>query len=158
MAVTYEPIATTTTASSASSVDFQSISSAYTDIVVIMNFSLSANNEVYLRFNNDSNNNYSRTYMEGNGSSASSARQSTIAQINILGRNSQMVNIINIMNYANTTTYKTVVARFSSPSEIVGAEVGLWRSTSAINRFTISLSAGTFTDGSVISLYGIKAA
>lgn len=158
MAATYEPIATTTTSGSAGSVDFTGLPSTYTDIVAVMNFSLSGNNEVYIRFNNDSATNYSRTYFEGNGSTTGTNRQSDTSSIQILGRSTQMTNIINVMNYSNTSTYKTLVARFSSPNEIVGAEVGLWRSAAAINRITFSLSAGTFTNGSIISLYGIKAA
>jgi hypothetical protein len=123
-----------------------------------MNFSLSSNAEVYIRFNGDTNANYARVYVEGNGSSVTGAQSNDTQQINILGRNSQMVNIINVMNYSNTSTFKNVVARFSSPNEIVGGEVGLWRSTSAITSITLSLSGGNFTDGSVISLYGITQA
>jgi hypothetical protein len=157
MTSTYEMIATTTTSGSASTVSFTSIPATYTDLVIIMNFSLSINAEVYIRFNSDSAGNYSRTYIEGNGSSASSARNNNLSQINILGRSTQMINIINFMNYANTTTFKTLLARFSSPSEIVGAEVGMWRNTNAITTIGLSLSAGNFTNGSVITLYGIKA-
>jgi hypothetical protein len=154
---TYTSIATTTTSGSASSVSLNSFS-GYTDLVLIINFSLSTNAEVYIRFNGDTNANYARVYMEGNGTSASSAQSNDAQQINILGRSSQMVNIVNLMNYSNTSTFKNVVARFSSPSEIVGGEVGLWRSTSAITSITISLSSGNFTNGSVISLYGITQA
>ncbi len=154
---TYTPIATTTTSGNANTVTFNSFS-GYTDLIMIMNFSLSTNAEVYIRFNSDTGSNYSRTYLEGNGSSASSARNTNSTTINILGRSSQMVNIINFMNYANTSTYKNVLARFSSPSEIVGSEIGLWRSTSAITSIELSLSSGNFTNGSVITLYGILSA
>lgn len=158
MAITYEPIATTTTTSNATTVTFSSIPGTYTDLVMIMNFSLSGNNEVYIRFNSDAGSNYSRTYMQGDGSTATSVRNTNTEAVNILGRTTQMMNIINFMNYANTTTNKTLVARFSSAAEIIGAEVGLWRNTSAITTIGLSLSAGNFTNGSVISLYGIKAA
>ena len=157
MTATYDCIATTTTASSAASVTFSSIPSTYTDLFCVMNFSLSGNNEVLFNFNGDTAANYSRTYFEGNGSTASSARQSSTNHIFMLGRSSQMVNLVSINNYSNSTTYKTLLARFSSGQGIVGAEVGLWRSTAAINQIVISLNTGTFTNGSVISLYGIKA-
>ncbi len=154
---TYEPIATTTTSSNASTVTFSSFT-GYTDLVMTMNFSLSSNAEVYIRFNSDTNTNYSRTYLEGNGSSSSSARTSDGQQINILGRSSQMVNIIHFVNYANTTTNKILLARFSSGNELVGTEVGMWRNTNAITSIGLSLSGGYFIDGSVITLYGIAAA
>lgn len=160
--LTYEPIATTTTSGSAATVTFSSISGTYTDLVMVMSFSLSGNQEVYIRFNSDAGTNYSRTYMEGNGSTASSARSNTTNQINILGRDTQMVNTINFMNYSNSTTYKTTLARFSgfssAAASIVGGEVGLWQNTNAITTIGLSLSAGNFTNGSVITLYGIKAA
>jgi hypothetical protein len=64
------------------------------------------------------------------------------------------------MNYANTTTYKTVLARSNVTDFRVAAIVGLWRSTSAIN--TIQLrsdnSSYNFTTGSTFTLYGISAA
>jgi len=158
MPATYEPIATTTTTGSAATVTFSSIPSTYTDLVVVMNFSLSGNNEVLWQFNSDTGANYSRTYAEGNGSTASSARGSGSNYIYSLGRTTQMIQLVNINNYSNTTTYKNTLHRFSSAVEIVGMQVGLWRSTAAISTIGISLSAGTFTNGSVISLYGVKAA
>jgi hypothetical protein len=156
---TYEPIATATTSSNATVVNFTSIPSTYTDLVMIMNFSLSSNAEVYINFNSDTTSGlYSRTFFEGNGSTVSSSRSNNENRINILGRSSQMTNIVNVLNYANTNVFKTLLARFSSPSEIVGAESGLWRNTNAINAINLSLSAGNFTNGSVITLYGIAAA
>lgn len=158
---TYEPIATTTTSGSAATVTFSSISGTYTDLVMVMSFSLSGNNEVYIQFNSDTGSNYSRVYFEGNGTTTSSSYSSS-NQINILGRDTQMVNTINFMNYSNTTTYKTLLARFSgfssAAASIVGAEVAVWRNTNAITSIGLSLSAGNFTNGSVITLYGIKAA
>ena len=156
---TYTPITTTTTSGNATTVTFNSISGSYTDLVMVMNFSLSTNAEVYIRFNSDSTSTlYARTYFEGNGSTTGGSRSSNDNQINILGRSSQMTNIIHFMNYANTNIYKNLLARFSSPSEIVGTEIGLWRNTNAITSIGLSLSSGNFTNGSVISLYGIAAA
>jgi hypothetical protein len=160
MPSTYEPIATTTiSGTSTTSVTFSSITGTYTDLVIVMGFQLSANDEVDITFNSDTGANYSRTYMEGNGSTAASARGSALNAIAILGRGTQMTNLIQIMNYSNTTTYKTLLARFSSAADIIGAEVGLWRNTAAITSVTLNLrTSKTYTAGSVITLYGIKAA
>ena len=156
---TYTPLATTTISGSPTSVTFSSISGSYTDLVIVMGFSLSANDEIDITFNSDTGANYSRTYMEGNGTTTSSARGTNLNAIAILGRGNLMTNIINIMNYANTTTYKTVLARFSSPSNIIGTEVGLWRDTSAITTIRLNLrTSQTYVAGSVITLYGIAAA
>ena len=60
------------------------------------------------------------------------------------------------MNYANTTTYKTVLTRASSNGDIVMANVSTWRSTSAIT--SLVYAGATFNSGTVFTLYGIKAA
>ena len=62
------------------------------------------------------------------------------------------------MNYANTTTYKTILGRWgSSANNQTRISVGLWRSTAAITSFTITPSLG-IAAGSSFTLYGIKAA
>lgn len=71
------------------------------------------------------------------------------------------VNVINVENYSNTTTNKTVIARSNSSSSIAGtvAVAGLWRSTSAITSITVFCTNGSnIKAGSTFSLYGIKAA
>lgn len=157
MPATYDSLATVVTSGSASTVTMNSISQSFTDLFMVMDFSLSSNAEVYVRFNNDSSALYSRIYWEGNGGSVTGNQQNGIQQVQILGRTTRMVNLFNIARYTASQN-KTVVARFSSGIEIVGTEVALYRSSTAISRIDISLSAGTFTDGSVITLYGILAA
>jgi hypothetical protein len=64
------------------------------------------------------------------------------------------------MNYANTTTYKNALYLSSSvaSSSYVGAAVGLWRSTAAINAVNFSTSGTNYVNGSTFTLYGIAAA
>jgi len=161
MPTTYEPIATTTASGSASSVTFSSISGSYTDLVIIVNGGTAASdNSLVVRFNSDTGGNYSYTAIDGNGSSASSYRESNTSEPQAgslsTGNNTS---IINIMNYANTTTYKTYVARGNAPAHRVRAFVGLWRNTAAINSITIQNNAGSnFTNVTTFTLYGIKAA
>jgi hypothetical protein len=165
MAITYEPIATTTLGSAAGTVSFTSISAAYTDIFVVINATtVSSSYGLWYRVNNDSGNNYSYTMLYGNGTSALSTRESSISRA--LGANDVSTtistNTIHFMNYSNTTTYKTAISRGSSSSESVQAIVSLWRSTSAINRIDFapgaSFPTGQFASGSTFTLYGIKAA
>jgi len=159
---TYESIATQTLGSAAASVTFTSIPSTYTDLVLVFAGTNSANSEGTLQVNGDTATNYSATVLDGNGSSASSARYATRSSIytQVLGCGTDQYNmIIHLQNYSNTTTYKTILTRFNAASKGTSACVGLWRSTSAITSITLgNLSGGNFNTGAVISLYGIKAA
>lgn len=166
---TYEEIFTETLASAQLNVNFTSIPSTYTDLVIVCNnlFSASGTPNLRILFNTDTASNYSVTNLEGNGSSPYSVRQSSISGIDFGYYNSLYPTssstipnnaIINVMNYSNTTTNKTVIGRHNGNSGPV-ASVGLWRNTAAINSIRISnSSAVNFTAGSTFSLYGIKAA
>jgi hypothetical protein len=68
--------------------------------------------------------------------------------------------IIQIQNYANTTTYKTALVRINATDFRTYASVVLWRkSPEAINRVNIKMEAsGNFATGSTFTLYGIAAA
>jgi hypothetical protein len=161
MAITYEPIATTTLGSSASSITFSSIPSTYTDLRLVFVGTSAANVPGEIRFNGDTGSNYSRTYMSGNGSSASTSTD--INQTNIsIGASAitsvPMMNTIDVFSYAGST-FKTCLIISSDDRNGSGTadqQVALWRSTSAINqiRLTVDLTAN-FTAGTTATLYGI---
>ena len=162
---TYTPIATTTLGSSASSYTFSSIPSTYTDLVLVTTSkTTSGSNDAIIRFNSDSGTNYSSTILSGSGSAASSARTSnaTYAFLDSYGwvtSSDFNVSVTQIMNYSNSTTYKTILARGNNASAGVDAIVSLWRSTSAINSITLFLAGSlTLASGSTFTLYGIAAA
>ena len=163
MAITYEPIATTTASGSVSSITFSSISGIYTDLVIIANGSNgNADNSYIIRFNSDASGNYSYTGLDGNGSSVTGFRDSSTSE-GISGTigTSNTTTIINIFNYSNTTSHKTWVARGNNASARVRAFVGTWRnnSTSAITSVTLTNNAASnFTNTTTFTLYGIKAA
>lgn len=159
---TYTQIASTTLGS-ASSVTFSSISSAYTDLrIVIVGAVNTGLQNLTCQFNGDTATNYSRTFLSGNGSSAGSGRESTFANITLdrygYFSSSTTNMLVDVMNYSNATTYKTLLSRSNNASEGTGAVVGLWRNTAAINSILLTLSGSTWTTGSVASLYGITAA
>jgi hypothetical protein len=158
---TYTPIATTTLGSSAASYTFSSIPSTYTDLVlVIMAKNLTGDSDLALRFNGDTSSLYSSTYMYGTGSSAASTRGSNLTKVRAgrIDNVNAYPNIVNLQNYSNTTTNKTVVSRAQNGSFVL-AYVGLWRSTAAIDSITILDDAGyTLASGSTFTLYGIAAA
>jgi hypothetical protein len=162
---TYTPIATTTLGSAQPSYTFSSIPSTYTDLVLIMNsIADSTAFHIYARYNSDSGSNYSQTFVYGDGTSAGSVRETSQAQARFsygaaVRTTNPTTTIINFENYANSTTYKTAIARNSRASDGVDAVVSLWRSTAAINSIQILNSASAnFAVGTTFTLYGIAAA
>jgi hypothetical protein len=162
MTATYEMIATTTLGSAAGDVTFTSISSAYTDLIIVTSIRGSVAQNQNLRFNNDTASNYSNTYFEGDGTGVASGRRSSQTSIVDFGylrtaASTFASGIIQVMNYSNTTTYKTALSRADLATLGTQAAVGLWRSTSAINRVDLVCGGGSYQAGSTFTIYGIKA-
>jgi hypothetical protein len=160
--VTYSTIATQTLGGSSSSVSFSSIPSTYTDLVLIIDGTVGSNCGVQLQFNSDSGSNYTFTRMTGDGTTASSDRSvsNTFMELGFYVSSTRNMNIVQIMNYANTTTFKTVLNRANAQSVNIGTQLyaELWRKTpEAINSISLSAS-GNFSTGSIFTLYGIAAA
>ena len=167
---TYTPIATTTLGSSISSYTFSSIPQTYTDIVLIANYG-STITEDYLKiqFNSDTSTNYSATRVDGNGSSARSTQTSNQDAFWVDWDSScenaiTKVSTVQVMNYTNSTTFKTSLVRgnratATSPTYTgVEAMAVLWRKTpEAINSLELFMSSGNILAGSTFSLYGIAA-
>jgi hypothetical protein len=164
---TYSLIASTTGTGSSGTISFTSIPATFTDLVIVGGSLVAStgNPNVGLTYNGDTATNYSATILEGTGSSAQSARKTSVSQIvegnNVsLGGTNPSTIIYQIMDYANTTTYKTVLIRNSELSTTypgTGATVGLWRSTAAINTVTLTLGGGNYSTTSTFKLYGILA-
>jgi hypothetical protein len=166
MASTYTPIATTTLGSAASSVTFSSIPQTYTDLIVISDMAYTSTSTTYqgMQVGNgsvDTGNNYGGTFMGGSGTAASSGRNTDVPYYNFLTNATGTVRtqaITQIMNYSNTTTYKTELTRMIDVTSVY-ASVYTWRSTSAINIIKIiDIFGNNFATGSTFTVYGIKAA
>ena len=171
MASTYTPIATANGTGSSTVISFTSIPQTYTDLVLVCRTITTAatnNTDIGIRFNSDSSfSSYSRTMLYGTGSAAGSAR-STQSQVNEMyidyygGMGNATypgLQIVNIMNYSNTTTYKTTLTRSNNPSGGMDLLVGLWASTSAITTIdTVVDSNSNLATSTMMTLYGIKAA
>jgi len=162
MASTYTPIATTTLVSASSSVSFSSIAGAYTDLVLIGSGTSTASLQVKIALNASSVANYSWTGMSGNSSSAESYRTTNSTYIypdyyySFTTTNGFIE--LNVMNYASTNMYKTLVMRSGNAGTATMANVGLWRSTTAVQSIDLTTSTSTFAAGTTFTLYGIKAA
>jgi hypothetical protein len=172
---TYVALDETTLGTAVPSITFSSIPQGYTDLVVVMSPATTHTlaTFTYMRFNGDSGSNYSYTEVNGNGTSATSFRDTNqtigwtspqMASIsNTLGDNTT---IVNVMNYSNSTTNKTYLSRANRAGSTldyqgVEAAVGLWRNTAAITSILIGNRRGgvdyNFSVGSTFSLYGIAA-
>lgn len=162
MPATYEPIQTTTVESATTIIEFTSIAASWTDLRIVLVAQDGGGNAIGLRFNSDTGSNYSRTTLNGNGSTASSGRSTSTSLIGI-GTSSPTDPIwglytVDVFSYGGST-YKTVLAAYSEDkngSGDVGRVVGLWRSTSAVTSIILR-NAGNFSVGSTATLYGIKA-
>jgi hypothetical protein len=164
MTATYEPINTQTLGTAVADVYLTSIPQTYTDLVLVISSKSALFQQIGYRLNSDNGSNYSYTQFAGTGSSAASQRASsdTYGKFNWYGGSGNQwgVTIVHFMNYSNTTTNKTCIARGNALAEFTGADatVSLWRSTSAITAINILGSAGAnFSIGSTFTLYGIKA-
>lgn len=165
MAKTYDPIATQTLGSAAASVTFSTISGAYSDIILVCNYGLSADADSRFIVNGDSTSGlYSYTNLRGNGTAAASGRASALNYIQFgLGgvtvpTTLTSTAILSFQNYSNATTYKTVLTRVGDAAAQTLATVGLWRNTNAITSITLNAIAANFLTASTFTLYGIKAA
>lgn len=162
MPATYEPIATTTLSSAASSITFSSIPGTYTDLRLVLFVKVADSNDLRIRFNTSTTTVYSFTYISGNGTSTSSGYQSGTTYINpcqfVQLPSTQFALITaDIFSYAGSTN-KTVLCTTSNDlnnSGSVERTVGLWRNTSAIDQIVLSPAAGQFSIGTNATIYGI---
>jgi hypothetical protein len=121
-----------------------------------------------LNFNSDTANNYSMHGLFGNGTSALANGSPSTSNIQSIGQYAATIitypnlAIMDVIDYASTTKYKTVRVLGGFDKNAAGGEVSLtsgsWRSTSAITSATLSMSTGVFNTGTTIALYGIKGA
>lgn len=170
MPSTYEKIATQTLASAASSVTFSSIPGTYTDLVLVVlakQTGTPTGTDAFITLNGSGSSIYSRTVLNGDGTTASSSRGTNMdrAYFPVSPQTADAVIIYNFMNYANTTTNKTFLMRYGGSPGVTFAAVYLYRSTAALTTIALTgsdqMGAGTpdnWAIGSTFNLYGIKAA
>jgi len=165
---TYKAIATTTIgAGGASTIDFSSIPSTYTDLQILV--SARGTNASYvnfyvgIKFNNVTTNLTSRVLL-GSGSSAFSFSDTKI-YVPVSGGNATSNSFgsaqFYIPNYAGSA-YKSLLAEGVSETNGTAVDMyltgGLWSSTAAINQITLydPFSYHNFAQYSTATLYGIS--
>jgi hypothetical protein len=154
-------IATQTLGSAASSIDFTSIGSTYTDLRLVLVTQNTSGGNLTMRFNGDTGSNYSVTTLFGTGSSALAERTTSATSLRVMNSLSSSTNWrlaeIDIFSYAGST-FKTELTSISSDDNGSGSvrrTVGLWRSTSAITSISLFYDSGNHSVGTTATLYGI---
>jgi hypothetical protein len=162
------PIAYQTLSVQTATFTFSNIPQIYQDLMLVITAANNGSAQYQqIRLNGDSSTNYSNTLLQGDGSSAASARTASsnaIGEIGVSPNNSPSTLFgstnIHILNYSNNTTNKTVLSRNAADANGSGysiLNVGLYRNTSAITSISFLHQAGSgFVAGSTFALYGIR--
>ena len=168
----YESIATVSVGSGGTSyAEFTSIPSTYSHLQIRTlqrDTGTPANmDNLYLQFNGDTGTNYSYHRLIGTGSSVLVTSDATISNLKIglqpnagITANAFGTSIIDILDYANTSKYKTVRTLVGSDTNDTNGNSSLfsgnWRNTNAITSIKIYPEANNFAQYSRFALYGIK--
>ena len=177
MPTTMKLIAKQTLTGAASSISFTGIPGTYTDLLLVFSgrtdYSGGLNGgvqDIVVRVNNDSGNNYSFRALYGQTSTAGSFSGSSVSSIHFGNAptatstaSTFCSNELYIPNYAGSTNKSmslTAVRENNSTFGDVRAIAGLWSSTDAITRVDVitDYPSGSLVSGSSMTLYGITKA
>lgn len=165
MPQTYEPITTQTLGSNQAAITLSSIPLTYTDLVLVfVGWGNNGGGSVKIRPNNDGSTLYNTTYLYSDGSTITPGQTGDTAEGTFMGRimtNSTDTGggYIHFPNYANTTTFKTMLGTNFASAPINWISCGTYRSTNAITSLNLRVESGQdFATGFTVTLYGIKAA
>ena len=163
--MTYDLLASSVLASSASSVTFSSISQDYRDLILVIDpVTTTTWAAVYFQVNGDTANNYTMVRMSGDSSGATSGTSGSTGQFFGTGNDSYIgvaqgyLMTSHFMDYSATDKHKTVLTRINNAARpALDAMAQRWASTSAITSIRVYLSNDNYAAGSTFYLYGISA-
>ena len=155
--MTYVALANITLGSSASSVTFSSIPATFRDLVIVSQWSNSANANLTMRANSDSGSNYTRVYAFGFSGGVLSGTESGTSwnSLTLSSGGSTQLMTLQIMDYSATDKHKTALMRCNQADPYITADALRWANTSAITSFSLTAGAGSISAGSTFALYGI---
>jgi len=175
--VAYNPtafvsIATSTPANGAASLTFSSIPSTYKHLQIRgiykdVSTSSAQVAPLYIQFNGDSGNNYSRHNMEGDGATVTSLGvvNTSWIYIGLAGAVSTTgaygASIMDIIDYASSSKNKVIRALAGANGNTTGTNYGVslnsgvWVNTATITSVTVNAGNGGFATGTTFALYGI---
>ena len=153
-----------TLASAVASVTFSGIPQTFTHLKLVISSVTSvsaASAPLEVTLNGDSGAHYFYNFITnifGTSISAGSVSSAAFAIMGDAGDNnaSAAANEITIMGYAGSTFGKAMTGVCSSTTQGVFSSAGLWTQTAAVTSVTLALGSGTFTAGSIFSLYGMQ--
>lgn len=160
------------TLSSAGNISFTNIPSTYQDLLVVLSVknqsSVGQQNCVFYVNGDNATNKYSVTWLNGDGSSATSSKYTTstglFPYIGTIPAGSSSIPasfVVHVINYANTSTNKTILSRGAADANGSGnttLSAAMYNSTSAISQILFGGGGALLGSGTTAALYGIKAA
>lgn len=178
---TYEPIQTFNVTTNTQTVEFSSIPSTYTDLVLLFygeGYAATSGGTVdsmVMRFNGSTSAIYGSWNIDAKGDSSRYAFKENsgtsitfpIAAASTATHNPSLARI-DIQSYSNSNAWKTCIGRYALETggntsmgvrQVFGTVGGQWRSTTSITSIQLSTSAGSATGfvSGRFTLYGIKA-
>jgi hypothetical protein len=164
----YDSISTVTVGGGGTStITFSSIPSTYTHLQIRALYKgASGVGDTNFRFNSDTGNNYTRHYLFANGIppvNSGGSGNNNQGYIGYVPSTTQFeAAVIDIVDYKNTSRYKTVKSLVGSElnggSGIVMFTSSAWLNTAAITDISFTHGSGTFSEYTQFALYGIKGA
>ena len=172
MATTYTLISSVTVGSGgAANIDFTSIPATYTDLCLVVSARSARTgdfrDELHIRFNSDSGNNYTQRALNANGTSVGS---STVSATNYLKKGTMPTSDATASTFSNNQIYipnytssnnksvssEQVTENNSATNNFLEMYAGLWSNSAAITSITLSPEVSTFAQYSTAYLYGIS--
>lgn len=166
MAITYEPIVSTTISTTTNTVTFSSLPQTYTDLRLVVTGGTTPASNVFLYANNDTGANYRQVRLSSTNGGTPSTTASSYNHVYLtitaaMSDTTTVSRIVDIFSYTNNKPKNFLVNETNKlPSGgNVTYSASQWTNTSAINRLDLTVGgSNSFTTGTVISIYGIQAA
>ena len=164
----YTALASVTLTSPQLTISFGNIPSEYRDLRLVMcatNATTATATDGYFRLNSDSGAYYNRVKLNGSGSTATSASNSSDTQIyyDLWSTSSPVLLTLDILDYSQTDKHKSMLLRGTDANSGVYLMAARYAQTTAINSITFyctdQMGGGTpdsFAIGSTFTLYGVK--
>jgi hypothetical protein len=169
MALTYEPIATTTLATATTTITLSSIPQTYTDLrVVMVTASAGASGgDRGVQFNGNTGSVYAEAAIYGEGTTAGTSRYANNSRfyLNYWGTTyiaNRQLFTLDIFAYTNASVFKTVLIGMNQDQNGSGRierHAALFGSTAAVTSISfVNISGDGYAAGTTVTIYGIKAA
>jgi len=149
---------------SGSSLDLTSISGSYNNLqLVLRGLNTSTGCEIIVRLNNLSTGIYNGLNITNNNTVVETPANVTATSFYVTYYNTNSTTngalVFNVFDYTNTTSHKQVTSQLNYNRDTTAVNscfvYGACRTNDAIDRITVSPSAGTWSSGTYI-LYGVK--